>query len=45
MPSAIDPRDPHAGQPVLTAGPPPADARLAMILVMAVAHPLTTSWD
>src|SRR5262245_35135902 len=25
--------DPHAGQPVLTAGPPPADARLTMILV------------
>ena len=25
--------DPHAGQPVLTSGPRPADARLAMILV------------
>src|SRR5215210_4431707 len=25
--------DPHAGQPVLTSGPKPADARLTMILV------------
>src|SRR5205085_11228836 len=25
--------DPHAGQPVLTAGPPPREARLAMILI------------
>ena len=25
--------DPHAGQPVLTMGPPPAEARLALILV------------
>lgn len=33
MASAIDPRDPHAGQPVLTKGPKPADARLTMILV------------
>ena len=27
------PTDPHSGQPVLTAGPSPRDARLAMILV------------
>ena len=26
-------KDPHAGQPVLAAGPPPRDARLALILV------------
>ena len=26
-------KDPHAGQPVLTLGPPPGEARLAMILV------------
>ena len=26
-------KDPHAGQPVLTAGPAPRDARLALILV------------
>ena len=29
----IDSRDPHAGQPVLTRGPRPADARRAVILV------------
>ena len=28
-----DPRNPHAGQPVLRKGPPPAEARLAAILV------------
>jgi predicted esterase len=33
MGSGIDPRDPHAGQPVLTEGPQPADARLTMILL------------
>jgi predicted esterase len=33
MRMAIDPRDPHAGQPVLTEGPEPANARLTMILV------------
>lgn len=33
MRAAIDSRDPHAGQPVLTDGPKPADARLTMILV------------
>jgi predicted esterase len=31
--SAVDPNDPHAGQPVLTEGPRPADARLTLILV------------
>jgi predicted esterase len=30
---SADPGDPHAGQPVLTGGPKPADARLTMILV------------
>jgi predicted esterase len=29
----IDTRDPHAGQPVLTEGPPPADARLTLVLI------------
>ena len=33
MGSAADPADPHAGQPVLTRGPRPVDARLTMILV------------
>jgi predicted esterase len=33
MRSAVDPRDPHAGQPLLTEGPKPADARLTMILI------------
>ncbi len=33
MRAASDRRDPHAGQPVLTAGPAPADARLTMILL------------
>jgi predicted esterase len=33
MPSPADPRDPHAGQPVLTDGPDPADARVTLILV------------
>lgn len=28
-----DPADPHRDQPVLTAGPPPADARLAVICI------------
>jgi hypothetical protein len=32
-PSDIDTRDPHAGRPVLTEGPPPADARLTLLLV------------
>jgi len=30
---SADPNDPHAGQPVHTEGPAPADARLTMILV------------
>jgi predicted esterase len=30
---AIDPADPHAGQPVLTSGPKPVDARFTIILV------------
>ena len=30
---AVDPADPHAGQPVLTSGPEPVDARLTIILV------------
>ena len=30
---AVDPADPHAGQPVLTGGPKPVDARLTIILV------------
>lgn len=30
---ALDPADPHAGQPVLTSGPKPVDARLTIILV------------
>ena len=30
---AADPADPHAGQPVLTSGPKPVDARLTLILV------------
>ena len=30
---AVDPADPHAGQPVLTSGPKPVDARLTLILV------------
>ena len=30
---AVDPADPHAGQPVLTSGPKPVDARLTIILV------------
>jgi predicted esterase len=29
----IDTRDPHAGRPVLNEGPPPADARLTLLLV------------
>jgi predicted esterase len=29
----FNPHDPHAGQPVLTSGPKPQDARLALILV------------
>jgi len=29
----VDPADPHAGQPVLTRGPNPADARLTIILL------------
>src|SRR5262245_21779747 len=33
MRSDIDPRDPHAGLPALTEGPPPAEARLTVILV------------
>jgi predicted esterase len=33
MPFAVDPADPHAGQPVLTRGPKPVDARLTVILV------------
>ena len=33
MGSGIDPREPHAGQPVLTGGPHPADARVTMILL------------
>src|SRR5215831_58860 len=33
LPPMADPDDPHAGQPVLTRGPRPADARIAMILV------------
>jgi predicted esterase len=30
---AVDPADPHAGQPVVSRGPAPADARLTIILV------------
>jgi predicted esterase len=30
---AVDPADPHAGQPVLTGGPKPVDARFTIILV------------
>ena len=30
---ALDPADPHAGQPVLTRGPTPVDARFTIILV------------
>jgi predicted esterase len=30
---AVDPADPHAGQPVLISGPKPVDARLTIILV------------
>ena len=33
MPSAVNPIDPHVGQPVLTSGPEPVDARLTIILV------------
>jgi predicted esterase len=33
MRSAVDPNDPHAGQPVFTEGPKPAAARLTLILV------------
>jgi predicted esterase len=33
MPIASNPADPHAGQPVLTSGPKPVDARLTLILV------------
>jgi predicted esterase len=33
MPSAVNPIDPHVGQPVLTSGPKPVDARLTIILV------------
>jgi predicted esterase len=33
MPIAVDPTNPHAGQPVLTSGPKPVDARLTIILV------------
>jgi predicted esterase len=29
----VDTRDPHTGQPVLTEGPPPADARLTLVLI------------
>ena len=29
----FDPRDPHAGRPVTTEGPPPAKARLTLLLV------------
>jgi predicted esterase len=41
-------QDPHAGQPVLTRGPRPADARLTMILVHgrgATAHDILTLAD
>src|SRR3954447_12228260 len=33
MRTPFDPKDPHAGQPVVTQGPKPTDARLTMILV------------
>ena len=33
MPFVVDPTGPHAGQPVLTSGPKPVDARLTIILV------------
>jgi predicted esterase len=33
MPSTVDSNDPHRGQPLLTEGPAPADARLTAILV------------
>jgi len=33
MGSGVDASDPHAGQPVLTEGPKPSDARLTMILL------------
>ena len=33
MRTPIDSKDPHAGQPVVTQGPKPTDARLTMILV------------
>ena len=33
MRTPFDPTDPHAGQPVITQGPKPTDARLTMILV------------
>jgi predicted esterase len=33
MRMSFDPTDPHAGQPLVTQGPKPADARLTMILV------------
>jgi hypothetical protein len=33
MRTPFDPRDPHAGQPVVAHGPKPTDARLTMILV------------
>src|SRR4051812_30980701 len=33
MRTPFDPTDPHAGQPLVTQGPEPKDARLTMILV------------
>jgi len=33
MPSAVNPIDPHVGQPVLASGPKPVDARLTIVLV------------
>jgi predicted esterase len=33
MQTPVDPKNPHAGQPVVTQGPKPTDARLTMILV------------
>src|SRR3954447_21530000 len=33
MRTLFDPKDPHAGQPVVTQGPKSTDARLTMILV------------